>query len=72
VLYRFEGGRDGAAPFAGLTANWEGALFGTTAEGRATNFGTAFKLTLCGSRNRLEMGVVSDTSAHCSNFAELK
>jgi uncharacterized repeat protein (TIGR03803 family) len=44
VLYRFQGGNDGANPFAGLVFNSNGALFGTTSGGGPFGFGTVFKL----------------------------
>ena len=52
VLYRFTGGSDGFEPLAGLIADEEGALYGTTQSGGGTGnggigFGTVFKLTLC-------------------------
>jgi uncharacterized repeat protein (TIGR03803 family) len=52
VLHRFSGGSDGANPvYAGLIADKEGALYGTTQGGNGyystTSFGTVFKLTLC-------------------------
>ncbi len=51
MLYRFQGGReggpDGALPFAGLIADREGALYGTTAVGGSGGHGTVFKLDLC-------------------------
>jgi hypothetical protein len=33
VLYSFQGGSDGGAPFAGVIADDSGALYGTTIEG---------------------------------------
>jgi uncharacterized repeat protein (TIGR03803 family) len=45
VLYRFTGGADGANPAAALTRDAQGALYGTTFNGGASNFGTVFKLT---------------------------
>ena len=55
VLYSFKGGSDGAGPSAGLIADKEGALYGTTAGGggisgcpfpfSAGGCGTVFKLT---------------------------
>ena len=50
VLYRFTGGRDGAAPYAGLLADATGNLFGTTSAGGGAQAcpagcGTVFKLT---------------------------
>jgi uncharacterized repeat protein (TIGR03803 family) len=48
VLYRFTGGSDGSEPIAGLIADKEGALYGTTEVGGGNNNnGTVFKLTLC-------------------------
>jgi uncharacterized repeat protein (TIGR03803 family) len=54
VLYSFQGGSDGATPFAGLIANDSGALYGTTLQGgnggtciyfSVDGCGTVFKLT---------------------------
>jgi uncharacterized repeat protein (TIGR03803 family) len=46
VLYAFTGNPDGAAPIAGLIADQDGALYGTTASGGSgSNAGTVFKLT---------------------------
>ena len=52
MLYSFTGGSDGFEPLAGLIADEEGALYGTTQSGGGTGnggigFGTVFKLTLC-------------------------
>ena len=50
VLYRFSGGSDGADPFAGLIADKQGALYGTTiggGSGCSSGCGTVFKLNLC-------------------------
>jgi uncharacterized repeat protein (TIGR03803 family) len=47
VLRRFGNGSDGAYPLAGLFADPQGALYGTTYEGGA-GYGTVFKLTLSG------------------------
>ncbi len=44
VLHSFKGGKDGAYPFAGLTA-FHGTLYGTTGGGGAHNDGTVFALT---------------------------
>ena len=44
VLYAFKGGSDGANPEAGLIADSNGNLYGTTAEGGASNVGTVFEL----------------------------
>jgi uncharacterized repeat protein (TIGR03803 family) len=49
VLYSFEGGADGAWPYAGLILDAQGALYGTTVYGGRSNCnygcGTVFKLT---------------------------
>jgi uncharacterized repeat protein (TIGR03803 family) len=45
VLYSFTGGSDGFYPLAGLIADKEGALYGTTQAGGTAGFGTVFKLT---------------------------
>jgi uncharacterized repeat protein (TIGR03803 family) len=45
VLYSFTGGADGANPYAGLTFDPAGNLYGATSVGGASNGGTAFELT---------------------------
>ena len=45
VLYAFTGGKDGAAPYAGLTIDSAGNLYGTASAGGSTGSGTVFKLT---------------------------
>jgi uncharacterized repeat protein (TIGR03803 family) len=45
VLYTFAGASDGHVPFAGLIANEQGTLYGTTNAGGIGNNGTVFKLT---------------------------
>jgi uncharacterized repeat protein (TIGR03803 family) len=46
ILYRFQGGGDGAAPYAGLIADTGGALYGTTTAGGsgACGCGAVFRL----------------------------
>jgi uncharacterized repeat protein (TIGR03803 family) len=46
VLYSFQGGNDGGVPLAGLIADSEGALYGTTEFGGSSkDAGTVFQLT---------------------------
>jgi uncharacterized repeat protein (TIGR03803 family) len=47
VLYRFKGG-DGASPYARLTQDAQGNLYGTTYEGGAYGKGTVFRLSKTG------------------------
>ncbi len=48
ILYRFQGGTDGAAPMAGLIFDAAGNLYGTTGRGGSGEGGTAFELTPSG------------------------
>jgi uncharacterized repeat protein (TIGR03803 family) len=52
VLYSFTG-RDGAAPVAGLIADRDGNLYGTTLEGGSDGVGTVFKLAPDGNESVL-------------------
>jgi uncharacterized repeat protein (TIGR03803 family) len=45
VLYSFQGGNDGADPYASLIFDNAGNLYGTTAAGGANGDGTVFELT---------------------------
>ncbi len=45
VLYSFTGGADGNGPLTGLVFDTQGALYGTTWHGGASNHGVVFKLT---------------------------
>lgn len=45
VLYLFAGGADGANPYAGLTFDAQGNLYGTTLMGGSASLGTVFELT---------------------------
>jgi uncharacterized repeat protein (TIGR03803 family) len=49
VLYSFAGGNDGEAPYAGVIADANGNLYGTTSGGGGTNSGTIFRLSPKGS-----------------------
>jgi uncharacterized repeat protein (TIGR03803 family) len=44
VLHTFTGGADGAYPVAGLVFDTKGNLYGTTAQGGASNAGTVFRV----------------------------
>lgn len=45
VLYRFQGGLDGANPFDALLPDGAGSFYGTTTAGGTANAGTVFKLS---------------------------
>jgi uncharacterized repeat protein (TIGR03803 family) len=45
MLYNFQGGHDGANPYASLIFDQTGALYGTTLNGGPANVGMVFKLT---------------------------
>ena len=49
VIHTFTGGADGGFPFAGLTIDAAGNLYGTTNAGGGNGYGTAFKLKPSGS-----------------------
>jgi uncharacterized repeat protein (TIGR03803 family) len=46
VLHQFQGGKDGANPYAALVFDTAGNLYGTTYNGGAPGYGTVYKLTL--------------------------
>lgn len=48
VLYSFNGGQDGRGPWAGLTFDQAGNLYGTTAGGGGPDYGTVYELTPSG------------------------
>ena len=48
VIYNFTGGADGSNPYAGLTMDRTGTLYGTTLAGGA-GYGTVYKLAKTGS-----------------------
>jgi uncharacterized repeat protein (TIGR03803 family) len=50
VIHAFQGGNDGASPYAALIGDAHGALYGTTADGGSVqNWGSVFELTPAGS-----------------------
>jgi uncharacterized repeat protein (TIGR03803 family) len=49
TLHAFKGGADGDFPFASVTGDASGAIYGTTTGGGSVNDGTVFKLTPNGS-----------------------
>ena len=52
TLHSFAGGRDGAAPYAGLTLGTDGNSYGTTEDGSSI-YGTVFKVTTNGTLTTL-------------------
>jgi uncharacterized repeat protein (TIGR03803 family) len=48
VLYTFTGGADGSDPYAGVIADPEGNLYGTTQSGGAANAGVVYKVDTAG------------------------
>jgi uncharacterized repeat protein (TIGR03803 family) len=48
ILYSFTNGADGGQPYASLVKDSAGNLYGTTAVGGASNFGTVFKVDQTG------------------------
>lgn len=48
VLYNFSGGADGGHPYAGVTTDSAGSLYGTTFDGGAEGFGVVYKLNHSG------------------------
>jgi uncharacterized repeat protein (TIGR03803 family) len=53
VLYSFSGGEDGGNPFADLVMDRDGNLYGTTASGGFSGFGTVFKVDNSGNETVL-------------------
>jgi len=53
VLYTFTGGQDGSHPYAALTSDSAGNLYGTTLEGGGWSYGTVFKLDAAGAETVL-------------------
>ena len=48
IIYSFQGGNDGANPYAGLVHDTQGNLYGTTTIGGFYGLGTVFKLDAAG------------------------
>jgi uncharacterized repeat protein (TIGR03803 family) len=53
ILHNFAGGDDGANPFAGVTRDLAGNLYGTTQSGGSAGFGTVYKLDMAGNETVL-------------------
>ncbi len=53
VLYSFAGGSDGEHPYAGVIQGSDGNFYGTTYQGGAGGYGTAFKITPSGTETVL-------------------
>jgi uncharacterized repeat protein (TIGR03803 family) len=82
VLYSFTGGADGAFPYAGVIHDPAGNLYGTTAEGGASNMGVVFKLDPAGNQTVIhsftgkadgadpDAGVIRDTEGNLYGVAE--
>jgi uncharacterized repeat protein (TIGR03803 family) len=55
ILYAFKGGKDGSGPYAGITFDASGNIYGTTMFGGPSNKGTAFELAARGARYNEEL-----------------
>jgi uncharacterized repeat protein (TIGR03803 family) len=76
VLHSFQGGSDGASPYAGVISDAAGNLYGTTFSGGSSNGGTVYKLTAVGEETILHSftgkadggnpyaGVISDAAGN--------
>jgi uncharacterized repeat protein (TIGR03803 family) len=76
VLHSFQGGSDGAGPYAGVISDAGGNLYGTTFSGGSSNAGTVYKLTAAGEETILHSftgkadggnpyaGVISDAAGN--------
>jgi len=72
VLYSFTGGVDGANPYAGVTLDSAGNLYGTTYQGGAANLGVVFKVDLSGQETVLHTftGVLDGANPYGSVIAD--
>jgi uncharacterized repeat protein (TIGR03803 family) len=68
VLYSFPGGESGANPYADLTLDQQGVIFGVTAAGGAHNFGTIFKLDASGDEKVLHSFAEEGNGVHPSGL----
>src|SRR5580693_3393034 len=68
VLYSFPGGVSGANPYANLTLDQPGNIFGVTAAGGAHNFGTIFKLDASGDEKVLHSFAEEGNGVHPSGL----
>jgi uncharacterized repeat protein (TIGR03803 family) len=75
ILHSFSGGKDGSQPYAGLTFDAAGNLYGTTAFGGIDNGGTVFKLSPNSSgewsEKILQSFVVTSTECHCFPYTRV-
>jgi uncharacterized repeat protein (TIGR03803 family) len=82
VLYNFTGAPDGASPFAGVTRDAAGNLYGTTYTGASSGYGVVFKVGKSGTESVLYSfnggtdggspvgGLVRDTAGNLYGTAE--
>jgi uncharacterized repeat protein (TIGR03803 family) len=76
ILYRFKGGNDGCEPYAGLVADSQGNLFGTTIAGGGSpnctsGCGTVFELRPAGERYRERVLLAFDLTNGAVPYAGL-
>src|SRR5580692_10466664 len=62
---------DGAYPLGGLVLGTDGNLYGTTAEGGASNYGTVFKISTTGTLKTLHSFISTDAAAPYSALIQV-
>jgi uncharacterized repeat protein (TIGR03803 family) len=70
VLHSFAAGSDGASPYAALIQGTDGYLYGTTANGGASGYGTIFKISTGGTHTTLHNLVSSDGTHPYANLIQ--